>query len=86
MWSELISCSQNENSGKLFSRKTIFLNFAPAGKILDWLSWRISGTHKIQRISSSYKGLDKMRRIEQCLINSNHQELQVILFYSTFKF
>lgn len=47
-----------------------------AGKFLDWLSWRISGTHKIQRISSSYKGLDKMRRIEECLVNSNHQELQ----------
>ncbi|KAL5259952.1 hypothetical protein ACHWQZ_G010163 [Mnemiopsis leidyi] len=53
------------------------------GKIVDWLSWKLSGTHKIQRISSSYKGLDKMRRIEKCLANSRHKELQDFREYTS---
>ena len=51
-----------------------------SGKVVDVLSRRLSGQHKVQRISSSYKGLEKLKRLEGSLANSKHDKLKVILY------
>ena len=46
---------------------------------MDVISRKVSGRHKIQRISSSYKGLEKLKRLENCLVHSKLEKLKVTL-------
>lgn len=47
-----------------------------AAKMIDWVAWRVSGQHKIQRICKTMKGVEKMRSIELCFKNSRYEALQ----------